>query len=72
MKHNTFCFQLMQMTTICACPGECTESGSPKCGSGPGSSGGLGGGSILLIVYADDPFLFLIQYFLFILTNLCI
>ena len=46
--HCDIVFQLMQLTTICACPGECTTSGSPKCGSG--SSGGLGGGSILLIV----------------------
>ena len=53
---NGMLFQLMQLTTICACPGGCTASGSPKCGSGSGSSG-LGGGSVLLILYVVDKIL---------------
>lgn len=53
---------LMQLTTICACPGECTASGSPKCGSG---SSGLGGGSILLIVFFSLLFVYLVVGILF-------
>lgn len=49
---------LMQLTTICACPNECDKSGAAKCRSG--GSSGLGGGSILLIIFFSLLFVYLI------------
>lgn len=45
----------MTLTTVCACPGKCTASGPTSCGSG-----GLSGGSILLIAF----FSIIIVYFI--------